>query len=146
VSTPFRLLLSGQFHADMIRQAQAELPNECCGLLAGHIEMGPSGPVGRVLRRFPLVNAAASRTEFDSEPHSMFAAHKEMRGAGLDILAIYHSHPTAPPIPSRKDLERNYYGSEVVNLIVSLLTDVPEVRAWWLIGENFKEAVMELVE
>jgi proteasome lid subunit RPN8/RPN11 len=130
----------------MIHQAQAELPNECCGLLAGRIEMGPSGLVGRVLRRFPLVNAAASPTRFDSESHGMFAAHKEMRKENLDILAIYHSHPTTRPFPSRTDLECNYHGSEVVNVIVSLLAGVPEVRAWRLEPNDYDEAAMELVD
>jgi proteasome lid subunit RPN8/RPN11 len=141
LSTSFRLLLPRQFYADMVAQAQAELPNECCGLLAGRI----ANEMGRVLRRFPLVNAAASPREFDSEPHSMFAAVKEMRREGLDLLAVYHSHPTSAPDPSRTDLERNY-SPEVMNLIVSLAVAVPEMRAWWLAPEGFKEAQVEWLD
>jgi proteasome lid subunit RPN8/RPN11 len=145
LSTSFRLLLPRQFHTEIVLQAKAELPNECCGLLAGHLQNTERTSVGRVLRRFPLVNAAASPREFDSEPCSMLAAHKEMRKENLEILAIYHSHPTSPPVPSRTDLQRNNHGDSVVNLIVSLETDVPEIRAWWLGPDEYQEADVEWV-
>jgi proteasome lid subunit RPN8/RPN11 len=130
----------------MIQQAQAELPNECCGLLAGRLEDAPAGRVGWVLRRLPLVNAAASPREFASEPYSMLRAYKEMRKEGLDLLAIYHSHPSTPAVPSRTDLERNDYGAEVVNLIVSLRAEAPEIRAWRLSRESFEEEMVEWVD
>jgi proteasome lid subunit RPN8/RPN11 len=130
----------------MVAQAQTELPNECCGLLAGIIENDATGAVGRVVRRFQLVNAAASPTEYQSEPRGMFVAYKEMRREALELLAIYHSHPTARAIPSRKDVERNFHGSEIVHLIISLVTDVPDVRAWRLMGVDYEEAAMELVD
>src|SRR5438552_1090553 len=99
----FRLLLPAQILRDMIAQARAELPNECCGLLAGRVE----GGAGRVERRYPLVNRAASPTEYDGDPKGQLAAQKDMRRLGLELLAIYHSHPTAAPVPSKKDLARN---------------------------------------
>ncbi len=106
----------------MVAQAIAELPNECCGLLAGTAD-------GRVVVRYPLVNAAGSPTEFLSEPRSMFLAEKDRRQRGLEFLAVYHSHPTSEAVPSKKDRERNY-SSDVVNLIISLAGPVPEVRGW----------------
>ena len=141
MSTPFRLLLPRQLYNDIVRQAQAELPNECCGVLAGHPE---EGPVRRVLRRYPLVNAAASPRTFDSDPKSTFAAVKDMRGEGLEILAVYHSHPTSAPVPSRSDLEQNY-SPDVMNLIVSLEADVPLMRAWWLREDGYDPADVDIV-
>jgi proteasome lid subunit RPN8/RPN11 len=146
LSTPFRLILPRQFHMEIVLQAQAELPNECCGLLAGHLESAPDGLVGRAMRRLPLVNAAASPREFDSDPRSMLIAHKEMRKENLELLAIYHSHPTSPPVPSRTDLKRNKHGESVVNLIVSLETDVPRIKAWWLGTDQYREAAVDWLE
>ena len=143
VSTPFRLLLPTQFYTAMLAQAQAELPNECCGLLAGRLD--PAAGVGRVEKRYPLVNLVASPVEFLSEPVSMFAAVKDMRRLGLDVLAVYHSHPTAAPVPSRKDHERNY-SPEVVNLIISLQGKAPVVRGWWLTADDSREAAWGVVE
>lgn len=139
MSTPFRLLLPRQFHAEMIEQAQAELPNECCGALAGKIE----GDVARAVARYPLVNAMASPRNFESDPKSMFAAEKARRAAGLEFVAFYHSHPTSEPVPSKTDIERNWW-PEATTLIISLATDVPVVRAWWLTADGYREAEMEL--
>jgi proteasome lid subunit RPN8/RPN11 len=146
LSTPFRLILPRQFHTEIVLQAKAELPNECCGLLAGRFENAAGGLVGRVVRLLPLVNAAASPREFDSEPRSMLAAYKQMRQESLEMLAVYHSHPASAPVPSRTDLGRNNHGDSVVNLIVSLGTDVPEIRAWWLGVDEYREADVEWTE
>jgi proteasome lid subunit RPN8/RPN11 len=119
---------------EMIAHARAELPNECVGLLAGVME----GGMGRVVARFALVNDAASPVEFLSQPKSMLIAHRAMRDRGLDILAIYHSHPSSHPLPSRIDLERNY-SQEVVNFIISLKEEPPMMRGWWLRENSYLE-------
>src|SRR5437868_7043237 len=108
----------------MLAQAAAELPNECCGLLGGVTH--DSGRTLLAVTCHPLANAAASPTEFESEPRSMFAAMRELRRLGLDVVAVYHSHPAAPPVPSRTDLARNW-SERVVNLIISLQNAQPEV-------------------
>jgi proteasome lid subunit RPN8/RPN11 len=121
----------------MLAQALAELPNECCGLLAGR--------GGRVAQRYPLTNALASPVRYESDARAMFAAYKDMRKEGTDLLAIYHSHPTSEPVPSRTDLERNFYGSEVVHIIISLAGGVPTVRAWHLEPDAYREALWEVL-
>jgi proteasome lid subunit RPN8/RPN11 len=130
----------------MIAQARAELPNECCGLLAGRVipegPAAPGTPVGEVQACYPLVNAAASPVEYLSEPRSMFEAVRDMRQLGIEVLAVYHSHPTSEPIPSRKDRERNY-SPDVVNLIISLKSGEPQLRGWWLTEQDFREAAWE---
>src|SRR6185369_7134750 len=103
----------------MVAQAREEFPNECCGLLAGRTE----GDRGLVSRRFPLINAAASPRLFESEPKSMFRAYREIELEGLQLLAVYHSHPTSAPVPSKTDLERSY-SPEVMCVIISLAEEV----------------------
>src|SRR3954452_20602849 len=94
---PFRRLsVPRPLFAALVEQALAERPNECCGLLAGRIL--PDG-VGRVEKRYPLVDAAASPAEFLSEPRGMFEADRDMRRRGTEVLAVYHSHPASRPVP-----------------------------------------------
>lgn len=142
MSTPFtRLEVPRAVYEAMLAQARAELPNECCGLLAGRIHDG----VGRVELHYPLVNAAADPRLFESDPGSMLSAHKDMRRRGIDVLSVYHSHPTSAPIPSRTDLERNY-SPDVVNLIISLATGEPCVRGWWLTATDYREAMWDITD
>ena len=141
MSTPFRLLVPRRIYDALLEQARAEFPNECCGLLAGRIE----GDAALALRHYPLVNALASPVEYESEPRSMFRAVKDMRQHGTDVVGVYHSHPTSEPVPSRKDLQRSY-SPDVVNLIISLRTGGPAVRAWWLDADGYREAAWEITE
>ncbi len=99
--------------------------------------------VGEVRLRYPLLNAAASPVEFESEPSSLFSAWNDIRRQRWQVLAIYHSHPTSEPVPSRKDLARNW-SPEVVNLIISLTTTPPTVRGWWLTAEDCHAASWEV--
>jgi proteasome lid subunit RPN8/RPN11 len=116
---------------EMVAHARGCLPAEGCGFLAG---------TGDAVTHFlPLVNELASPTAFATEARSAFAAFKAMRAAGTELLAVYHSHPTSAPVPSRRDLEQNTYGPAVAWVIVGLAGD-PEVRAWWLGETDFREA------
>jgi proteasome lid subunit RPN8/RPN11 len=143
----FTVQIPRRLHEEMLAHAEAERPNECCGLLAGELPAagGGAAPVVRVVQRYPLVNAAASPVRYDADPASLFAAHKDMRRRGLELLAIYHSHPTSDPVPSRTDLAQNFYGPDVLHLIISLRTAEPQVRGWWLDAEGYWEADWQLV-
>jgi proteasome lid subunit RPN8/RPN11 len=125
----------------MLDQARSERPLECCGLLAGIIQ---ADGTGLVQERYPLVNDAASPIEFLSSPRSMLDADKDMRRRNLEMLAVYHSHPTSAPIPSKKDLAQSC-GPGIVNLILSLITEPPTVRGWWLSADSYQEAEWTVV-
>jgi proteasome lid subunit RPN8/RPN11 len=137
---PFRrLCVPSAALADVLAHARAEAPRECCGLLAGRVD----GDAGRVTRGFRLVNVAPDPlTRCVSEPRGTFAAEKAMLAEGLQVLAVYHSHPSSPPVPSRTDLEWNY-SPNVVTLIVSPASDPPAVRGWWLTEVDYREAEWE---
>jgi proteasome lid subunit RPN8/RPN11 len=134
-----------QAHVDaLVAQALAELPNECCGMLAGTIESSATGtPVARVAAVFPLVNKTASPIEYDAEPTSLIRAVQAARHRDLEIVAIYHSHPTSPPVPSKKDMARSYWEG-VVYLILSLAGPKPVLRGWWLNADSYREADWEV--
>jgi proteasome lid subunit RPN8/RPN11 len=138
----FLLQIPQPIYDEMTAQALAELPAECCGMLAGHIS--EDGSIGLVAQRYPLVNALASPTEFISEPKSMFAAENDRRQKGLEFLAVYHSHPSSAPIPSVRDLERNF-SEMVMNLIIGLVDREPMVLGWWLKNDEYSEADWETI-
>jgi len=135
---PFRIQLPQAIHEQMVAHALRDRPNECCGLLAG--------TDGTIVQAFPLVNALASPTAYSAEPRSLLQAVKAARTAGLDVLGFYHSHPTSAPIPSRTDLEQNWWGGDVVFFIISLADPTPAVRAWRLAPADYQEVPWDAVD
>jgi proteasome lid subunit RPN8/RPN11 len=134
---PFkRLEIPACLLEEVIEQARGELPNECCGLLAGSILDG----VGIASTRFPIGNDGSSPREYLSNPRDMLLAFRTMRERGLELLAIFHSHPTSEPVPSQRDIERNTYGESVVHLIVGFVDSQPFARAWWVGEKDYREA------
>lgn len=119
--------------AQMIENAQKESPLECCGLL--------SGSAGFVQTMHPLLNEAASPTEFLATS-GLINPMRLMRECGEELIAIYHSHPKTEAIPSSKDIERNFYG-DTVHVIVSLAEATPVVRAFRLGPQSYAEVTLK---
>lgn len=139
---PFtRLTVPDLLLEEVIGHARERAPIECCGLLAGHI----TGGVGVVAHRYPIENSALSATEYETDADQMMLAFRDMRERGIELLAIYHSHPKSAPVPSRRDIERNTYGETVVHLIVSLAGEKPDIRAWWLAETGSRVAELGVV-
>ncbi len=81
---------------EIIRQAEAEAPNESCGYLLGRD--------GTVTENFPMENTDHSPEHFSFSPKEQFAALRYARAEGLSILANWHSHPASPSRPSAEDI------------------------------------------
>src|SRR3972149_2592077 len=64
------------------------------------------------------------------EPAEQFAAVKDMRAAGFDMLAIYHSHPATAARPSAEDI-RLAFTPNIAYVIISLReADAPVARCF----------------
>ncbi|MCA1685857.1 MAG: M67 family metallopeptidase, partial [Planctomycetia bacterium] len=92
-----------------------------------------------------LRNSDASETRYNADPRDLIRAVVDLRARGAEILAIYHSHPRWPAIPSRTDLRENHYG-HVPRIIVSLLGPEPDVRVWRLDPETYTELPWRLAD
>jgi proteasome lid subunit RPN8/RPN11 len=80
--------------------AQSALPFESCALL-----MGEDLHANRnILEMFVLTNHDRSAISFSVDPDDLFCAYEHARKIGLDIVGIFHSHPSMPR-PSRKDIK-----------------------------------------
>jgi proteasome lid subunit RPN8/RPN11 len=134
------LVIPASLLAEVIAHARAEVPLECCGLLAGHIADG----VGVVSARYPIENVVRSSTEYETDPRQMLFAFRSMRERGIELLAIYHSHPGSDPVPSQRDVAGNTYGETAAHLIVGPAGAEPEVRAWWLTAAGYREVGVEV--
>ncbi|HUS13276.1 MAG TPA: M67 family metallopeptidase [Pyrinomonadaceae bacterium] len=99
-------------------------PAECCGLIGGTED-------GRAKSVYSLRNVAANRNvSYEAAPEDLFAAQRQMRERGEELLAIYHSHPrSAEPTPSETDVRLAYY-PQAIYFIVGLAGPQPIVRAF----------------
>jgi [CysO sulfur-carrier protein]-S-L-cysteine hydrolase len=120
----------------MVAHCQSEAPLECCGLLGGVV------PVVSLF--YPLGNADQSEVTYNAEPADLIRTIQDLRAREADILAIYHSHPRWPAVPSQTDLRTNYYG-DVPRIIVSLLEEKPVVRVWRLDADSYEELPWQVV-
>ena len=102
-------------------QGLREAPNEACGYLAG------TG--GTVVKAIALTNVDHSPEHFSLDPKEQFAAVRQLRAEGLEILAVYHTHPETPARPSEEDI-RLAYDPSVIYVIASLLQGGRDIRAF----------------
>lgn len=121
----------------MVAHCARESPLECCGLLGG---VPP-----RATSLHPLRNVEASETRYTADPRELVEAWRWLREHDAQILAIYHSHPRWEAVPSATDLKENYWG-DTPRIIVSLLTDPPDVRVWRLEADSFTELTWSRTE
>lgn len=93
-----RLVLSAKHVSELKKLAADSLPLESCALLAGRIS-NDDVVVNEVI---VAKNADRSQITFSIEPSELLDAYNKAEALGLDIIAIFHSHP-APAKPSSTD-------------------------------------------
>jgi proteasome lid subunit RPN8/RPN11 len=117
--------------SEMISHARDEAPREACGLLAGRS--------GRVLRIYRIRNADRSPTSYRFDRDQQFRAFKDIENRGLELLGIYHSHPSSSASPSDQDMEQAY-DPDVSYILISLADpDQAQVRAFRIAAEGVTE-------
>lgn len=131
------LSIPDEIYQQMIAQARAEAPIEACGMLAGRD--------GAVEKLYKMTNADNATDHFMMEPAEQFAAIKDMRSAGVEMQAVYHSHPESPARPSQEDI-RLALTPGVMYVIVSLLGDAPSVRGFLIADGQVSEASATVVK
>lgn len=86
--------------AAQIRQlatiAKEALPNESCAFLLGDN--------GKVVKILPMRNIDESPVTFSIEPAELLHAYNLAESEGMQVIAIFHSHP-AKPWPSSTDIK-----------------------------------------
>ena len=125
------LRMSAEIAAQIVEHARSGYPAEVCGLVAGRDGVATAAYPGRNISPTP-----ADTYELD---HDTLARVFDFEDAGLELVAIYHSHPRGPETPSPTDIAHAFYPDSVY-LIVSLATpDRPVVRGFRITDEGVRE-------
>jgi proteasome lid subunit RPN8/RPN11 len=127
--------LSRSLYDEMVAHAQADAPNECCGMIATR--------GGEAVHLYRAENAAASPLRYEIDGAEQYRIQMAIDDAGLDLGAIYHSHTRSEPYPSQTDLNLAFY-PEALYVIVGLAGAEPEVKAYEIRDGQVRDAELAI--
>ncbi|MFH1347510.1 MAG: M67 family metallopeptidase [Candidatus Margulisiibacteriota bacterium] len=129
------IVISEKQKQEIVEHARSAPKHEACGLLAGR-----NGEVERV---YKMTNTSESpETCYSMDPNEQLKVMKEIRKQGLEMVGIFHSHPSSPAYPSEKDVELAFY-EDAVYVIVSLKGAEPVFRGFKIVGGKIFEEKIE---
>lgn len=110
---PMQVMLSSALHAQLLSEARAAYPHECCGLIFGD---------DRAIHCIqPVANVSDDPARaFEIDPAPLIAAERAMRIGGERLIGHYHSHPNGRTEPSPCDAE----------------SAAPDGRLWLVIADD----------
>jgi proteasome lid subunit RPN8/RPN11 len=118
MSTP--LILRHSQVQEIIEHVSRHVPLEACGLLAGIQD--------RVEKVLFVRNQAQSPVRFVMDPYEQLRAFNWIESNGLELVGIFHSHPTGPEIASPTDIAEAAY--DVVQVICSQTAGTWKLRGF----------------
>lgn len=131
-----RLILPRLVVDEMIDHAASCVPLEACGLLAGKHD--------RVEMMIEVQNQAQSPVRFVMEPYEQLKAFEMIESNGLELLAIFHSHPAGPETASPTDIAEAAYA--VVHVILSRRGEGWVARGFWIQNGAAAEADLQILD
>lgn len=120
-----RLVVPASVAAAMLDHARAVAPAEACGLLAG------DASEGRAIAFHPARNEHASPLRYSVHPEDLVRIVLGLEAAGEDLVAVFHSHPSSPAVPSASDVREARY-PDALQVLATLRPgpSEPALRAW----------------
>ena len=119
--------LSRALADEMILHCVEGRPNEACGMLGA--------TDGEIVRVFKMANASASPVRYSLEPGEQLAVYNALDEEGWDLGGVFHSHTHTEAYPSPTDVR--LASEDVPYLIVSLMHEPAEIRAFRIVKENW---------
>ena len=120
----------------MRRHVSKQAPLEACGVLAGK-----GGSVEVVLE---VRNAEQNPVRFRMDPREQYNAFDWIEANGLELVGIFHSHPSGPDTVSRTDIDEAAY--EVVHVLWFLSDLTWHARGFWIEAEEVSEVTLQIVD
>ncbi len=136
---PARLHLTAHQWDAMRQHVESTSPEEACGLVAGGMQRDDY----RATAILPVTNILHSPTRYQMAPQEQLRAFEEIESQGLEVVAIFHSHPQGPDEPSPTDIAEAYY-PQAVYLIWSKRTGEWRCRGFSIFRGLVKPVVLQI--
>ncbi len=120
---------------EMIDYVDQRVPLEACGLLAGHKNQAEL--------MIGVLNQAQSPVRFVMDPYEQLQAFDWIESQGLDLVAIFHSHPTGPETVSPTDIAEAAYA--VVHIVLSHQAGAWHARGFWIEDNQVHEVDLQVI-
>ena len=124
------MVIPATVRSALVEHAEAERPNEACGLILLRDGVAERYVRGRNLAESPY------RFELDVDPETWF-----LEDEGYE-LAVFHSHLASPPRPSRTDIENIGLWEGRPYVILNVRTG--ELAAWRIADGAVEPAELSL--
>jgi proteasome lid subunit RPN8/RPN11 len=122
----------------IIGHARQEYPLEGCGILAGKN--------GKITKFYPMTNTERSSSCYLMEPEEQLRVFQEMEKEGLELSAIYHSHPHTAAFPSQRDVDYAFYPDSLILIISLMEKKVPQIRAFQIMKGKIEKKRVKILE
>ena len=129
------LTLTNEQLQKMITHVDNHAPLEACGLLAGRDSTVESVIV--------VQNQAQSPVRYVMDPIEQLHAFEWIESNGLDLIGIFHSHPTGPETVSPTDIAEAAYA--VVYVILARVDGTWRARGFWIEHGDFREVTLQIL-
>lgn len=128
------LILTNEQLQKMVAHVDLHAPLEACGLLAGR-----DSKVETVIE---VTNQAQSPVRYVMDPIEQLNAFEWIESNGLELIGIFHSHPSGPETVSPTDVAEAAYA--VVYVILSRKNGGWAPRGFWIENDGFREVSLEI--
>ena len=129
------LTLTKEQLQNMLDHAVGHAPLEACGLLAGK-----NLKVEKVIE---IRNQAESPVRYVMDPLEQLDGFEWIESNGMELLGIFHSHPSGPENVSPTDVAESAYA--VVQVILARVDQAWSTHGYWLEG-RLVEQVRLIIE
>ena len=131
------LEISGDLLQRIIGHARREYPLEGCGILAGKN--------GKTTKFYPMTNAEKSSSCYLMEPEEQLRVLQEIEKEGLEVSAIFHSHPHTAAFPSQRDVDYAFYPDSLILIISLMEKKVPQIGAFQIEKGKIEKKAIKIV-
>lgn len=90
-----------------------------------------------------VTNQAQSPVRYVMEPREQLRAFEWIDAQGLDLVGIFHSHPTGPETVSPTDIAEAAY--PVVYIILAPVRGTWHTRGFWIEDGKFDEVTLRIL-
>ncbi|KQX47029.1 Mov34/MPN/PAD-1 family protein [Paenibacillus sp. Root444D2] len=114
-------------YKDLHMHSLQQLPEEACGFILG----GQAPNKNEALQAstfIPLRNIASNpRNRFEISPVEMLPY---LMDSNNPVIGLFHSHPTAPPVPSEQDLQTLWHSIPTYWILSFHQPQLPELQLY----------------